>query len=150
ALSSETNTSVFEMTTPTRFDFGVGGLGGAGGDSGDVLVTHSGSIIAHGKNAYGIFAQSVSGGGGTMGTSVSNPVSGGLGLDLIMLLGKGSTGEAGNTTVRTSGDIVMLGANSRAFHVQSVNGGGGDLQLFLDVSARAADLGEGSVDLPDN
>src|SRR5690606_28332620 len=93
---------------------------------------------------------SVSGGGGTMGTSVSNPIEGGLGLDLIMMLGKGSTGEAGTTTVRTSGDIVMLGANSRAFHVQSVNGGGGDLQLFLDVSARASELGEGSVDLPDN
>ncbi len=149
-LKPDANADFSDVTSPYRLDFGVGGLGGTGGDSGDVRVDHTGSIVVRGDHAYGIFAQSVSGGGGTMGSSVSSPLKGGLGLDLLMTLGRGSTGEVGTTTVRTAGDIVMLGANSRAFHAQSVNGGGGDLQLFLDVSRRAAALGEDSANPPDN
>ena len=33
-------------------------------DSGNVFVDHQGSIVSHGDNSYGIYAQSVAGGGG--------------------------------------------------------------------------------------
>lgn len=46
---------------------GIGGMGGAAGEGGNVDVTHSGNIITTGVGSYGIFAQSVGGGGGIAG-----------------------------------------------------------------------------------
>ncbi len=46
---------------------GIGGLGGAAGDGGTVTVVNNGSIYTQGYGAYGVFAQSVGGGGGLAG-----------------------------------------------------------------------------------
>ncbi|MBL4574363.1 MAG: hypothetical protein JKY86_15020 [Gammaproteobacteria bacterium] len=43
----------------------------------------------------------------------------------------------------------MLGDNSHAYHAQMVNGGGGNVNMFLDVSETARALGEDSVDIDD-
>lgn len=45
----------------------MGGLGGAAGDGGDVTVVQRGDIVTLGQGSYGIFAQSVGGGGGVAG-----------------------------------------------------------------------------------
>lgn len=45
----------------------IGGLGGAAGDGGDVNVVQRGDITTMGQGSYGIFAQSVGGGGGVAG-----------------------------------------------------------------------------------
>jgi len=121
---------------PSLMSFALGGEGGEGADSGDVTVDHTGSIVAHGDNAYGIYAQSVAGGGGTMGATYDSPAGSATDFILPMILGSrdGGTGEAGTVTVNTEGSIVMLGANSRSHFVQSVNGGGGNLDVALDAT----------------
>ncbi|MEO7098365.1 MAG: autotransporter outer membrane beta-barrel domain-containing protein, partial [Luteolibacter sp.] len=128
----------------------LGGLGGTGADSGNVTVNHSGSIISHGKNSFGIFAQSVGGGGGNAAHSISSPAWTAADLAFVTLLGGGSTGTAGTVTINTTGSISMLGANSTAQLGQSVNGGGGNIDLFLDVSKHAVAIGDDGIELPDN
>jgi len=130
----------------------VGGIGGSGADSGDVQVDHSGTIISHGSDSYGIFAQSVGGGGGSFGYSLTNPAwmavtDGGAGF-INTVLGGSSKGTAGAVTVHATGDIVMLGDNSLAQFSQSVNGGGGKVDLFLDFSQQAAELDDNGVEIP--
>ena len=126
-------------------NFSMGGFGGNGADSGDVLVKNTGTILCHGNNSYGIFAQSVSGGGGNASYSLSSPVW--MAADLIVssLLGGGSNGTAGTATVNTTGNITMYGDNSQAFFAQSVNGGGGNIQSLLDISQQAAEIADDGV-----
>ena len=130
----------------------VGGNGGSGGDSGNVLVQHDGSITSHGDNSYGIFAQSVSGGGGNVGYSITNPAWMATDFAISTLLGgrDGAKGTAGTVTINTTGNINMLGKNSTAQLGQSVNGGGGNVDLFLDFSQQAEELGDDGLPLPDN
>ena len=103
----------------------LGGSGGATGDGGTVTVDNAGSIVTAGDGAYGIFAQSVGGGGGSAGD-----VSRGLGeLDLGLGLGIGGDGtnggDGGNVTVSNLGDITTEGAGAIGIFAQSVGGGGG-------------------------
>ncbi|MFA5899616.1 MAG: autotransporter outer membrane beta-barrel domain-containing protein [Hyphomicrobium sp.] len=46
---------------------GIGGLGGAAGDGGKVTVVNNGDIVTEGNGSFGVFAQSVGGGGGLAG-----------------------------------------------------------------------------------
>ena len=128
----------------SMLNFALGGAGGEGADSGDVLVEHTGSIVSHGDNSFGIYAQSVGGGGGSMGASYASPAGAALEFILPLTIGglDGGSGEAGSVTVNTVGAITMLGANSRAQHAQLVNGGGGDVNLFLDFSQGQIDQGQ--------
>jgi uncharacterized protein YhjY with autotransporter beta-barrel domain len=128
----------------------LGGLGGTGADSGNVTVNHTGSIISHGADSYGIFAQSVGGGGGNAAHSISSPAWTAADLAFVTLLGGGSSGKAGLVTINTTGSITMLGDNSTAQFGQSVNGGGGNVELFLDVSQHAVAIGDDGIELPDN
>jgi hypothetical protein len=130
----------------------LSGSGGDGADSGDVLVEHTGSITARGDNSYGIFAQSVAGGGGNSGNSITTNKIEIVASNLLGAAGifEGSTGKAGTVRVNTTGDIVMLGANSQAQFAQSVNGGGGNVDFFLDVSRQAIEMGADGFELPDN
>ncbi|HEY1048431.1 MAG TPA: autotransporter outer membrane beta-barrel domain-containing protein [Prosthecobacter sp.] len=130
--------------------FALGGFGGSGGDSGPVTVTHTGTIRAEGDNAFGIFAQSVSGGGGNSALSISSPVWIVADLALKTIIGGGSTGTAGKVTINTTGDIIMTGKNSIAFFSQSVNGGGGNVNQFMDFSQQAQGLGDNGLPLPGN
>ena len=121
---------------PSVLSFTLGGEGGDGADSGNVTVDHQGSIVSYGDNSYGIFAQSIAGGGGTAGATYSTLGGKAAEFFLPLLLGSrdGGTGTAGLVEVSTEGDITMLGANSQPFFAQSVNGGGGNVRLTLDVS----------------
>src|SRR5690606_14402347 len=71
SLSLNELTSGAAVTSFTKL--ALGGAGGDGGYGGDVTVNHPGDIIVGGDNGYGIFAQSVGGGGGNAGFSVSSP-----------------------------------------------------------------------------
>ncbi len=148
-LSADIASNPLTNLAPTLMNIGIGGSGGDGGDSGNVFIDQQGSIIAHGDNAYGIYAQSVGGGGGRVGASISSPVWMAADLTISALVGgrDGSDGNAGTVTINTVGDITTTGSNSQAYFAQAVNGGGGDLQLFLDVSDKGGAYGEDSVDL---
>ncbi len=140
ALSGNLRTNPASKALPYQAGIGLGGCGGSGGDSGDVVVNNTGSIFVHGDNADGIFAQSVSGGGGTAGFSLSSPTWMLPTLALDFALGvEGASGTAGSVEVHQNGTIVTTGANSRPFFRQSVNGGGGDVNVFLDLKTKATD-----------
>ena len=97
-------------------------LGGAGNSSGDgqtVTVTNAatGTIQTSGLGAYGIYAESVGGGGGN----------GGGATGLVSIGGAGSTGgNGGQVYVYNLGSIGTTGLGSNGIFAQSVGGGGGD------------------------
>ncbi len=132
-------------------EMAIGGTGGSGANGGDVVVTNTGSIISHGDNAFGIYAQSVGGGGGNAGWSFSSPAWTVANNSVSTLLGGGSSGTAGAVTVNNDGgDITMNGKNTNAKFTQSVNGGGGTVNRFTDVSEQAVRIGEDGIIIPTN
>jgi len=117
------------------WDVIVGGQGGSSGDGGAVNVTNSGNITTLGmarpvlqtdgsdaqqEASYGIFAQSVGGGGGMGGNAVVG-LTGKVGIGG----GVGSTGDGGAVSVSNTGHLTTLGAGGHAIVAQSVGGGGG-------------------------
>ncbi|MBW8638755.1 autotransporter outer membrane beta-barrel domain-containing protein [Hoeflea sp. WL0058] len=114
-------------------DVSVGGSGQASGDGGDVTVTHSGSIstamdtdAAYNVASFGIFAQSVGGGGGYAGSVQFGPSEYyGTGLDGMSTSDVSSFGDGGDVTVTVNGDITTDRGASVGIFAQSVGGGGG-------------------------
>jgi hypothetical protein len=139
ALALNTADLIDRSAGPSWKQIAIGGAGGDGADGGDVTVNHSGSISVGGNDVYGIFAQSVGGGGGSAGVSVSAP--GAMLLDYVFstVLGArlGTNGTGGAVEVNSTGDIVMSGNNAQAILAQSVNGGGGTVNTFVDFTLEA-------------
>ncbi|WP_130225210.1 hypothetical protein [Bradyrhizobium sp. Leo121] len=107
-----------------------GGSGGVAGDGGAVTVTNgfNGKISTGGASSYGIFAQSIGGGGGQATVGVDRS---GFSLDRPALLagGNGSRGNGGAVKVTNAGSIVTGGAQSHGIVAQSIGGGGGLVAL---------------------
>ena len=132
----------------------VGGWNSAGGDGGDVTVTvlEGAKIFTGGAKpgakpidadgaSFGIFAQSVGGGGGMGGSArlTGNPfqpvipgcdenvycskITFGIGIPITRPGGAG--GNGGNVVVNVTGDITTAGESGAAVVAQSVGGGGG-------------------------
>jgi len=123
----------------------IGGTGGAGGAGGAVTVTNTGSIVTRGAASHGIVAQSIGGGGGNAGVgfSLTNDVTSLVVSNTVAAIigatGGGTGGLGGSVTVNHSGDITVLGEGSVAIRAESINGGGG--RLDLDFEALAGILG---------
>ncbi|MGO8738244.1 hypothetical protein [Rhodoblastus sp.] len=122
---------------------GVGGKGGAGGHGGDVYVGGAGTIItgsqaSSGANpgafSDGIDAESIGGGGGNGGFTVSVGISTGGALSL----GFGGNGGAGNyggaVTVNTSENVTTYGDQAVGVFARSIGGGGGNGGFSVSVA----------------
>ena len=117
--------------TPVQASLAVGGQGGAGGAGGPVTVTNGtgGTILTQGVAAFGIFAQSVGGGGGE--GSLAGTVNGSLQSLGMGIGGNGGGGGDGGVVTVTTGDgtngstITTTGKHGIAIFAQSVGGGGG-------------------------
>lgn len=109
----------------------VGGSGGAAGSGGAVSVTKdaSGTIETQGVEAFGIYAQSVGGGGGN--GALAGAVSGSLKSLSVAVGGNGGgAGDGGTVSVSTSDNSMATGIQTMGKHsigvlAQSVGGGGG-------------------------
>ncbi len=120
--------------------FSLGGSGGSGSTAGNVSVTNNGAIQTTGRQAHGIFAQSIGGGGGNGGTSVAmntilakNPT---RVSPLLAIGGRGGSGEnAGDVAVNNTGTIRTEGKHSNGIVAQSIGGGGGNAALGLNLAA---------------
>ena len=88
----------------------LGGRGASGGNGGNVSVANNGAITTSGINSVAIFAQSVGGGGGTAGSSLS------AAIGAVVPIGgtSGVVGRGGDVTVVNNGSIHMTGAGSVA------------------------------------
>ncbi|UCV28774.1 autotransporter outer membrane beta-barrel domain-containing protein [Ferribacterium limneticum] len=139
-----------EVPDPTSFSVGatlsVGGRAGTGEDAGaKVEVTNTGSIVTRGADAFGIFAQSIGGGGGVGGSGyhgldwedfgVSEDVSELLDFvlpiqeegDVNITVGGagGASGDGKEVFIDHTGSITTTGQGSVAVLAQSIGGGGG-------------------------
>ncbi|WP_158969926.1 autotransporter outer membrane beta-barrel domain-containing protein [Chachezhania sediminis] len=105
----------------TTFGAGAlgGGNGGAGGDGGRVTVAlpRGGSIATSGRNAHGIWAQSVGGGGGAAARTKYV-------FRKVRAAGSwGNAGDSGLVELDIDGTVSTTGAGSMAVFAQSVSGG---------------------------
>jgi hypothetical protein len=112
----------------------IGGTGGDGGRGGLVDVTNNRDIETHGIDSHGIFAQSVGGGGGNGGNSVSASVFGGVALG-----GSGGRGGDGNiVTIGGNGAVTPTidtsGDRAKGIFAQSIGGGGGNGGFSVQAS----------------
>jgi len=109
----------------------MGGRGGAGGVGSTVNIGAEDTavladITTYGERAYGILAQSLGGGGGDGGFSIT-----GSGVTLAPLnFAFGGSGGAGNTggavNIYSAGNITTYGNDAHAVFAQSLGGGGGN------------------------
>jgi uncharacterized protein YhjY with autotransporter beta-barrel domain len=109
----------------------VGGAGGKGGNGGTVTLTNlaGGSVTTAGDLGFGLFAQSVGGGGGVGGSTQPNA---GIGNPMKLSLGSNGIdadnvveGQGGTATVTNAGQVQTSGDNATGLFAQSVGGGGG-------------------------
>ena len=125
---------------------GFGGGGGASGNGAAVQVANGGTIVTRGNDAYGIFAQSVGGGGGVaIGDGGSGSASGGGNRSIGLSVG-GAAGAAGNgglVAVTQTGNITTFGNGAHGILGQSVGGGGGVGGTFSGAGSAATSFGAG-------
>lgn len=95
---------------------GSGGAGGYGGPGGAVWVANTGNLYGAMQGGYGIFAQSVGGGGGNAGSSA--------GLYAIGASG-GFAASGSGVIVANTAIVVASGSSSVGIFAQSIGGGGG-------------------------
>jgi uncharacterized protein YhjY with autotransporter beta-barrel domain len=129
----------------------LGGSGGSGNTGGAVTVTNKGEIVnvkqyippanifTQGDSSYGIFAQSVGGGGGNGGFSFNGTLSSTTGSDGKTWYGSGVNlqvgatiggfgglgADAGTVNVDNDGNITTAGYAAHGIFAQSIGGGGG-------------------------
>ncbi len=129
-----------ETTQTMASGFGLGAGAGSGDDAGTVGVTNYSTIATNGANAVGISAQSIGGGGGNGGLSVSGSLKNN-GAKASFTYGSGGSGGAGmQVGVTNTGALQTLGNNADGILAQSIGGGGGYGSLGL-IGNVATDLG---------
>ncbi|ESQ75909.1 autotransporter outer membrane beta-barrel domain-containing protein [Asticcacaulis sp. AC402] len=124
--------------------FAVGGSAAKGGDGAGVFVnalTHEnspeGHIVTKGDRAFGIYAQSIGGGGGHGGYAISGTL--GLAGSASAAVGGtgGEGGDGGVVLTRYNGSITTSGDDATGILAQSVGGGGGTGGYALSLAASA-------------
>ncbi|WP_309383405.1 autotransporter outer membrane beta-barrel domain-containing protein [Cerasicoccus frondis] len=110
-------------------DFLTGGAGGAAGDGGKVEITNDESVFTDGNSSFGLFGQSVGGGGGIAGVG-SDESSWSITAKFTLggNHGDGSTGSSGlggSVDINHNGHVRTIGEESHAIVAQSIGAGGG-------------------------
>ncbi|HKU89874.1 MAG TPA: autotransporter outer membrane beta-barrel domain-containing protein [Steroidobacteraceae bacterium] len=109
----------------------MGRAGGTGGDGGQVRVESDGTLSTEGWRAFGIYAQSVGGGGGESSSNSIEVLTRAKqeGSDKAASLEVGIAGATGGVArdvdVTAHGGIFTKGDDSHAIFAQSTGGGGG-------------------------
>ncbi|TXN42927.1 autotransporter outer membrane beta-barrel domain-containing protein, partial [Methylobacterium sp. WL18] len=127
-----------EATNQTNVSATLGGTGGSGNTGGTVKIVNTGLVATAEEAAYGLYAQSIGGGGGNgvAATIANSSANKGLTLNLTVG-GSGGTGaHGGSVRVENSGAVTTTGTEAHAVVAQSIGGGGGS---FSAPSAATAD-----------
>jgi len=124
--------AVKPSSTQGAIDIGVGGKGTGGGSGGAVTAGTTaapllGSIATGDYSSYGLFAQSIGGGGGAGASGVLGDVTNNAAKGLtIGVGGSGGSGGAGGTVSVVSNAVIDTdGDGSKGLVAQSIGGGGG-------------------------
>ncbi|MEO8017344.1 MAG: hypothetical protein ABI769_05995, partial [Pseudomonadota bacterium] len=143
----------FSVQATVGYDAGtsaaVGGSGGSGGNGALVSVDGRQGIMTSGRDADGLLAQSIGGGGGNGGFAISFAGGAGdIGAGAISasLGGRGGVGgTGGHVDVHSGGDIQTTGQQSEGLIAQSIGGGGGTGGFAISVAVAVAGGGAGAV-----
>jgi hypothetical protein len=135
------------LVLPGSGAIGVTTNAGGTGNGGVVTVTNTaGAIMVTGNNSAALYAQSVGGGGGVAGTSLTpaqvgasvatnatTASAGAAELGGVLFSGSaGGHGVAAATTLNQTGHLIATGLNSSALIVQShAPGGNGDITINI-------------------
>jgi len=103
---------------------GIGGQGGLAGNGGEVFVHNYGAVTTLQAMSYGIFAQSVGGGGGVGGLGAGE-LNGPTTLSLAIGGSANAAGDGNLVHVFQTGDVMTFGLGAIGVLAQSVGGGGG-------------------------
>jgi hypothetical protein len=136
ALSVGTSSNTF-----ANIGVSVGGSGSTAGSGGIVNVFSNDNITTSGVGSNAIFAQSLGGGGGDGGQSMSvafNPGAFSGALTASVGGNAGGGGSAGAVEVNSAGTLTTMAENSAAVFAQSVGGGGGTGGFSGAVSVTAS------------
>ncbi|WP_063416536.1 autotransporter outer membrane beta-barrel domain-containing protein [Prochlorococcus marinus] len=109
--------------TESQMSLNFGGTAGSGGDGKAIAIYNSGRIIATGNSSYGIYSQSLGGGGGSLSSTA--PVS----ISLGARGGDGGDGGAIDITNSKDASITTAGENGVGILALSLGGGGGDVAV---------------------
>jgi uncharacterized protein YhjY with autotransporter beta-barrel domain len=149
---SESDGQGGSAVTGVTAKFGLGGAGGSAGDGSAVDIINNGRIVTYNSNSFGIFAQSVGGGGGVAGSVARGLGDINIGIGVNVGRSGGGGGNGGSVSVKNTSDIITYGANSDAIFAQSVGGGGGlagglgnDGVTFLNFAGSVGGAGNGSA-----
>lgn len=143
----------------------VGGTGGSGGSSDKVTVHLTNSAIKTGQDggdvtdAIGVLAQSISGGGGTGGSSIADALTAavptGEDVSLAMSVATAVGGSGGSS--HTGGDVSLTldgstgvstkGVSSHGLVAQSIGGGGGNGGSASSMASTAGTVDTISADI---
>lgn len=114
------------ITDDNTTGLALGRSGGGGGNGGNIDITSSGTITTQGDAAYGIFAQSIGGGGGVAGSIGDGPGFAGS---------TGAIGDAGIINIQHTGNITTYGDNAHGIYAQAYDGSGseaGEVNITYD------------------
>ncbi len=134
ARSAVIGGALVDLPVAINVSFALGGSGGSGGAGSNVSLQNTGSITTYGDASYGIFGQSVGGGGGTAKDSTAagtlySVESTQVNVD-VSVGGSGGSGGAGGEVSILSDDtaatsISTFGQDAHGILAQSIGGGGG-------------------------
>ncbi len=130
--------------SPVNISVTLGGAGEMGGNAGDIVsVTTSDdtTIDTAGARSHGIAAQSIGGGGGNGGTSLSGSVGSGLSVGVSIGGTGGAAGNGKTVIVNNLATITTLGDLSAGIFTQSIGGGGGSGGFSGSLAAGGGGVG---------
>ncbi len=114
----------------------VGGSGGGGQNAGKAWVYHNaGNIMTSANNAHGLVAQSIGGGGGNGGFSLSGTVAGQNAISASIGGKGGAAGNSNGAYIAAEDAILTQGASSYGILAQALGGGGGNGGFSLSGAA---------------
>jgi len=130
------------ISSEASVNFSMGGTGGSAGAGGVVVLDSAASVGTLGINSHGLFAQSIGGGGGNGGFSITGGISAESGSVGVSLGGNGAGGGKAEMVTLTSNGTLITTNNSHSdgIHAQSIGGGGGDggFSISGGISSSAA------------
>ncbi len=121
----------------------MGGSGGSGGKADFSSVESDSALSTEGDHASAVLIQSIGGGGGNAGTTVSGGLAGPVSLGGSIGGSGGGGGDAGEANANGGGGISTKGDHSFGLLAQSIGGGGGN----GGTSVAANGVSEVSADL---
>ena len=119
-----------------------GGGTNAQGDGGAVNITNAGSISTALRDAHGILAQSIGGGGGA---TIGGQLLGGLKNGSAAANTNNGNGGAINVTLKSGASIATMGDGAYGVLAQSIGGGGGLSGDLSNVATASTTLTGGVI-----